>query len=297
MTRKSAARYAEEAHVIRARGVEFDWSEVPLHYLPGEPFATQFWNVMHLVVPIGEQLMAGCLADALPYITDERLREEAIGFIGQEQMHATSHAGYHDVLAAHGIDIEPVVRNTGQMLRTLFGGHGLSGRAEQRWLAERLAFFAGMEHFTAIVGQWLLDADALDRAGMHPVMLDLLRWHGAEEVEHRSVLFDVFEHIDGSYARRARTSAIGGFGLLATWMITADYLMRQDPSHRWWKPWPLQMARAVRRGLMPSPLFFLTEFPGYLLPGFHPSRTGDLDAAVRYLAASPAARASERAGR
>src|SRR5581483_5823835 len=207
--------------------------------------------------------MAGCLADALPYITDERLREEAIGFIGQEQMHATSHAGYHDVLAAHGIDIEPVVRNTGQMLRTLFGGHGLSGRAEQRWLAERLAFFAGMEHFTAIVGQWLLDADALDRAGMHPVMLDLLRWHGAEEVEHRSVLFDVFEHIDGSYARRARTSAIGGFGLLATWMITADYLMRQDPSHRWWKPWPLQMARAVRRGLMPSPLFFLTELPGY----------------------------------
>jgi hypothetical protein len=272
--------------------VAFDWSDVPLHYVPDEPFATQFWNVMHLIVPVGEQLMAGCLADALPYITDERLREEAIGFIGQEQMHAASHGSYHEALAAHGINGEPVVRNTGQMLRVLFSNHGLRGAAKKRWLAERLAFFAGMEHFTAVVGQWLLDAEELERAGIHPVMLDLLRWHGAEEIEHRSVLFDVYQHIDGSYPRRARTSVIGSVGLFASWMITVDYLMRQDPSHRWWKPWPLQMASAVFRGLMPNPKFMLTEIPPYLRPDFHPSQMGSLDKAVRYLATSPAAQAA-----
>jgi hypothetical protein len=293
MTTKSAAKYDEEAHAIHARNVEFDWTGVPLHYVPGEPFTTQFWNVMHLIVPIGEHVMAGCLSDALPYITDERLREEAVGFIGQEQMHASSHGSYHDTLAGHGIDIEPVVRNIGQMLQVVFGNHGLKGGAKKRWLAERLAFFAGMEHFTAIVGQWLLDAEALDKADMHPMMLDLLRWHGAEEVEHRSVLFDVFQHIDGSYARRARTSAIGSLGLLASWLITTDYLMRQDPSHRWWKPWPVQMVRAVWRGLVPDPKFLLTELPPYLRPGFHPSQMGSLDKAVRYLATSPAAQAAE----
>jgi hypothetical protein len=297
MTSNSGTSYDEQSDAIHARNVAFDWSGVPLHYVPGEPFATQFWNVMHLIVPIGEQLMAGCLADALPYITDERLHEEAIGFIGQEQMHATSHGSYHEVLAAHGIDGEPVVRNTGQMLRFMFGNHGLSGAAKKRWLAERLAFFAGMEHFTAVVGQWLLDADRLDRAGTHPVMLDLLRWHGAEEVEHRSVLFDVYQHIDGSYARRARTSVIGSFGLFASWMVTIDYLMRQDPSRRWWKPWPLQMVRAVHRGLLPNPMFFASELPQYLRPGFHPSQAGSLDKAVRYLATSPAAQAAESAAR
>jgi hypothetical protein len=147
------------------------------------------------------------------------------------------------------------------------------------------------------VGQWLLDAETLDEAGTHPMMLDLLRWHGAEEVEHRSVLFDVYEHLDGSYARRARTSVIGSAGLFASWLVSLDYLMRQDPASRWWKPWPLQMVRAIHRGLMPNPLFFLAEFPPYLRPGFHPSQTGSLDTAVRYLATSPAAQAAENRGR
>lgn len=296
MTRKTAAKapYAEEAHAISARDVEFDWADVPLHYIPGEPFATQFWNIMHLAVPLGEKMMAGCLADALPYIDDPRLREEAVGFIGQESMHASSHESYHEHLASQGIDIEPVVRNIEATLQVFLGDHGLKGSAKKVWLKERLAFYAAAEHFTAIVGQWMLDAEAWDEAGMHPAMKDLLRWHGAEEVEHRNVLFDVFQHVDGSYSRRVRMSFVASAGLLTAWMLTADYLMRQDPTGRWWKPWPLQMANAVRKRLLPGPGFFLTELPTYLRPGFHPSQMGTLDDALAYLATSPAARAAEQ---
>lgn len=296
MTRKSALKkpYTDEAHAIHPRDVDFDWAGVPLHYIPDEPFATQFWNIMHLAIPLGEKMMAGCLADALPYIEDPRLREEAVGFIGQESMHASSHESYHEHLAAQGIDVEPVVHNIEALLQVFLGDHGLKGPAKKVWLKERLAFYAAAEHFTAIVGQWMLEADAWDEAGMHPMMKDLLRWHGAEEVEHRNVLFDVFQHVDGSYSRRLRMSVVASVGLLATWMVTADYLMRQDPSSRWWKPWPIQMAKAVRKRLLPGPAFFFTELPAYLRPGFHPSQMGTLDAAVAYLASSPAARAAEQ---
>lgn len=59
----------------------------PLEYIPGQPYATHFWNVMHLVLPEGERAMADVFAQALPYIDDERLTEEVIGFIGQEATH------------------------------------------------------------------------------------------------------------------------------------------------------------------------------------------------------------------
>jgi hypothetical protein len=57
------------------------------------------------------------------------------------------------------------------------------------------------------------------------------------------------------------------------------------------------MARAVRRGFMPSPQFFATELLPYMRPGFHPSQTGDLDKAMQYLATSPAAQAAENPDR
>ncbi|QIS13931.1 metal-dependent hydrolase [Nocardia arthritidis] len=115
------------------------------------------------------------------------------------------------------------------MLRVVFGDHGLTGRAKEEWLFERLALYAGMEHFTAIVGQWFLDSEGLEQSGIHPMMLDLLRWHGAEEVEHRNVLFDVFEHVDGGYLRRLRTVLLGSIGLLGTFLLVLDRPLPAGP--------------------------------------------------------------------
>jgi predicted metal-dependent hydrolase len=40
--------------VLQPRDVHFDWSGVPLHWIPGEPAATHFINVLHLLLPAGE---------------------------------------------------------------------------------------------------------------------------------------------------------------------------------------------------------------------------------------------------
>ncbi|MEV6279352.1 metal-dependent hydrolase [Nocardia sp. NPDC051832] len=284
--------YSDEAHAIHARDVHFDFESVPMHYIPGEVLATHIVNVMHLVLPEGERAMAQCLAEALPLIDDERLREEVQGFIGQESMHATSHEGARRHLASIGLNVDSYVSTIAWLVDRILGDHGLTGRARQAWLQERLGLFAGMEHFTAVIGEWLLNADILEERGMHPAMLDLVRWHGAEEVEHRSVVFDAYMHVDGGYARRARTAVLATATLLPLFIVSTAYLYRSDPTPDKGRYWALQFVSATRRGVIPSWTTFFTEMPRYLRRGFHPSQLGPMDKALRYLAHSPAARAA-----
>ncbi|MCE5288006.1 MAG: metal-dependent hydrolase [Nocardiaceae bacterium] len=282
--------YCNEAHAIHARDVHFDFSSVPMHYIPGEVLATHIVNVMHLVLPEGERAMAMALAEALPHIDDPRLREEVQGFVGQETMHANSHDQARQHLQSIGLDAEGYVAKIAWLIDRILGDHGLTGRAKEEWLKERLGLFAGMEHFTAVLGEWLLNADILEEKGMHPTMLDLIRWHGAEEVEHRSVVFDAFMYVDGSYARRARTAILAAATLLPVFIVSTAYLYGKDPSTDKGRFWGWQFVSATARGVIPSFTTFFTEMPRYLRPGFHPTQLGTMDKAIRYLAHSPAAR-------
>ncbi|WP_040791541.1 metal-dependent hydrolase [Nocardia paucivorans] len=282
--------YRDEEHAINPRDVHFDFDTVPLHYIPGEVLATHVVNVMHLVLPEGERAMAHCLAQALSHIDDERLREEVQGFIGQEAMHADSHEAARKRLQALGLDVDSYVSKVAWLVDRILGDHGLTGRAEQEWLKERLGLFAGMEHFTAVIGEWLLNADILEEKGMHPAMLDLIRWHGAEEVEHRSVVYDAYMYVDGSYARRARTALLATATLLPLFILSTAYLYRKDPSPDKGRFWGRQFLEATARGVIPSWTVFFTEMPRYLRRNFHPSQLGPMDKALRYLAHSPAAR-------
>lgn len=290
----STREYDDEALAINARPVSFDWTGVPLEYIPGEPYATHFWNVMHMVLPEGERSMADVFAQALPYIHDERLREEVVGFVGQEATHASSHEGFRNYLIANGVEISPIMLRIEYAVQKVFGDHGLtSGRAGRAWLAERLGIYAAAEHFTAVVGEWLLDNTEFDRIGVDPTMLDLLRWHGAEELEHSNVAFDAFAYVDGGYIRRARTAIIACVGLASLWFWTAAFLYRNDTTVQRRKPWPVAFALAARKNLIPGVSFLFEQIYYYLKPGFHPSAMGDIDKAVRYLAISPAARAAQ----
>jgi predicted metal-dependent hydrolase len=53
--------------------------------------------------------------------------------------------------------------------------------AQRWWLHRRVADVAAIEHFTAVLGEWVIQNKGLEYAGADDNMLDLLRWHGAEE--------------------------------------------------------------------------------------------------------------------
>src|SRR5919201_4750514 len=96
--------HASERVVLKARKVSFSWDGTPLHWVPEDPFPTHTINVLHLLLPAGERWFVHVYKQVLPYIRDERLREDVIGFIGQEAMHARAHSGVLDHLKDQGLD-------------------------------------------------------------------------------------------------------------------------------------------------------------------------------------------------
>ncbi|GAB3718043.1 metal-dependent hydrolase [Nocardiopsis nanhaiensis] len=282
--------------VLHARDVQFDWSELDLHWIPNEPFATHVINVLHLLLPEGERWFVEVFKQAVPYITDDGLREQVLGFIGQEAVHAEAHAGVLDHMDAHGLDPRPYVEQIAWMFRVVLGDRDLSGPREFAWLRTRLAVIAGIEHYTAVLGQWVLDAEKLDEVDTDPTMLDLLRWHGAEEVEHRAVAYDLYMHLDGGYPRRAVTMGVAALALASLWVRGVRFLIANDPYLRGRingrSPKASWALRDGKRGLIPHLGRLARAVPEYLHRKYHPAHHGSTSQAVAYLAVSPAARAA-----
>ncbi|MFE9253791.1 metal-dependent hydrolase [Streptomyces sp. NPDC006879] len=286
---------ASEHIPLAARKVAFDWDQTPLHWLPGEPFATHTMNVLHLLLPAGERWFVHVYKQVLPRITDEQLREDVIGFIGQEAMHSQAHDEVLPHLRRQGLDPTPYTAQVDWLFEKLLGDRTLPpGRAGEWWLKERVAMIAAIEHYTAFLGDWVLNATELDRRGADPVMLDLLRWHGAEEVEHRSVAFELFTHLDGNYRRRVRTWATAFSALVFLWQRGTRFFMENDPTLVDGRASLRDLQRAGRRGVLPSPRAMAASIPRYLSRTYHPSQEGSTAQAMAYLASSPGANGGAR---
>ena len=284
-----------EPRRIRPRRVRFDWRATPLSWVPSDPFATHVMDVLHLLLPAGEQWFCDVYRKALPLVTDPQVEDDVRGFVGQEATHARAHAIVLEHLASRGLDTEPFTRRIDWLCDRVLAdepfGKKLPRFLDRPWLVTRLAIIAAVEHFTCVLGVWILDgSSALDRVGADPMMLDLLRWHGAEEVEHRSVAFDLYQHLSGSYVLRLVALAAVAPLLFYLWRAGTMFLCKNDPEH------PegiygsmLQYVRVSRTGKLPTVGRLAGSVFRYLKPGHHPSHEGSTERALAYLALSPAA--------
>lgn len=285
------------AHRFAPRRVRFAYDETPAHWVPGDPHTTHVVNVLHLLLPAGERWFVEVYKKALPLIDDEVLARDVKAFIGQEATHARAHDVVLDHLAAQGIDpsaFTDLVERGFRLVPPRVGWSWLPGPVrrgfERRYLLDQLAAIAAVEHFTSVLGWWIVVGRGLDRAGADPGMMALLRWHGAEEVEHRSVAFDTYRALGGGYLRRAVAMLGVTVGMWPTWFAGTWYLLRVDPG----VPKGATKRASVRRfrqaskvGLLPPISVILGAVPRYLAPRFHPSHEGRTEVAVEHLATVP----------
>jgi len=283
----------QEGHPVERRMVRFDWSNTPLHWVPDDPFSTHVINVLHLLLPAGERWFLDVVNKAQPLVDDEELRATIKPFVQQESWHAWAHTVVLQHLAENGIDTTAYTAMLDKWFGRILSDHpSWPPRMQRWWLNRRLAVVAAIEHFTCVMGRWILENEGLERAGADPVMLDLLRWHGAEEVEHRSLVWDVHANVSGSHTQRVTGMLEVVCTLTLWWVAGIRYLMRHDPTLHRAKPRLRDWARAVRQDRLPGPGTLYGSVPRYLRRSHHPRQEASTENALAYLERSPAARAA-----
>ena len=280
---------------IQARKVEFDASEVPLHWIPGHPVASHMVSLLNVVLPAAERWFVSTYSEALPLVKDERLAEDMRGFIGQEAVHADTHERMlHQFMEVRGVNPKPILEQVDYIIgKVLAPSTSADPNRRFNHLCERLWLIAGIEHYTAVLGDFALNC-AWDDFDADPTMVDLFRWHGSEEVEHRCVAHDVATYFHDSYLARIRAMTMA-MSLMASFFERGLwYLCRTDPElDLGWLQMQRLRAADSRLGLLPRyRTLFGASTLSYFRRDYSPLDVGSTAQAVAYLASSPAARAA-----
>jgi predicted metal-dependent hydrolase len=183
-----------------------------------EPEESYLNVAMSLLLPHLEPYLIRTMCKARPQITTPALAADLDAFCGQEGQHYRQHAALNQAFRAWGLS----------------GADALEAAVAadyKRFSAERPLRFnlAYAEGFEALTTAMALVFVGEDTSRWDPIALDLFQWHLTEELEHRTVAFEVYEHVVGSYAYRAAVGAFAQWHLLRFLKRAADAMLAADP--------------------------------------------------------------------
>jgi predicted metal-dependent hydrolase len=248
---------------VQQRDIKFDVTGLtPAIWHPRGAHVSHFFNALSIFFPEGEKFFIESVRKHKEQVTDERLRADVKGFIGQEAMHGREHRAYNAWLAQHGY---PVAKLEQRVIDTLKFAVKYTRRSDQ--LAATLA----LEHLTAIMADNLL-SDPRVLEGADPRMSALWRWHAIEETEHKAVAFDVYQAAYGTGLRAyLRRVTVFLTTCIHFWVMVIAYhwaFVRKDGRRSDWRGW-WQLLRTlwIEPGTMRR--IFL-PWLSYFRPSFHP---------------------------
>ena len=244
-----------------ARSVGFDVpADLALVWHPSMPELACAANSISLLMPYVEPYLVRSIRAVVAEL-DEPLRTRTQGYLKQELAHHVQHRRFNDVLAAQC----PSVRRLEGLMRRTYGW--LGRRRSRRF---NVAFAAGSETLAFGIARWVDGNVGTLFDGADPDAAGLYLWHLAEEVEHKTAAFDVFEATDGSRRRYAAATAVSLALLIAFSFAGTMLMLRATKRLRY----PVAWFRLVRWSL--SLAFALLPMVAVsCLPGQHPRRLSD----------------------
>lgn len=184
---------------IQVRRMNFEFTpDIPENWADDNAFLTALLAGLSASFPPGERYFIESVRHFAGEVKDPELRERIRGFIGQEANHTKEHIAFNRFLDARGIPVLKMEALVEQILKRI---------KAKNTPEENLARTVALEHLTAYLASALLENPALFER-MHPTIAAFWAWHAIEEVEHRSVAFDVYKESVDDERLRLRTMAV-----------------------------------------------------------------------------------------
>ena len=191
---------------ITVRKVKFEFPDELDDVLPGDDLVRETYLVaFSLTMPYLEPYLIRTYRAVAADITDPVLAADVKEFIGQEAQHFQNHRRINEIIKGQ---LGPEVAAKLQAVEDRLDADYRRFNAEKS-RRFNLVYAEGFEAMTCAMALTMFEEAAAgegagsDRFG---AWQQLWAWHAAEEIEHRNVAFDVYHHVEGSYAYRVAGS-------------------------------------------------------------------------------------------
>lgn len=246
---------------ITVRDERFNRGTEPSRWWAGEPFGTAWHNALSATFPRGEAFFIEAVK-AHRDGADPKLEAEIRAFVKQEINHTREHIAFNRLAEDHGYDIKAIDRRVAEMLAL----------TKDRPVIVNLAATMALEHYTAMMAQEFLANPAHFRDA-DPEVRKMWEWHSVEEIEHKGVAFDTWNHATRDWTPfrrwklRSLMMLIVSFNFFRNrWTDTLE-LLAQDGVTGWKAKWGLFKYLTVSPGVVRR---ILPAWLAYFKPGFHP---------------------------
>lgn len=208
---------------ITVRRLKYNPKAITRHYFANSPVMSHLLTALSSTFPIGEQFFVHSVRNVRDRVSDETLQAEIAAFIGQEAMHSKAHEEFNSAWRSDDYNLDRF----------------------QAWLAKQdsqikklpystqLAVTCAFEHFTALLGGYVLRHPEVLKT-LDEEALKLWVWHAIEEIEHRAVAFNTYQHVYGNQKLRKRVMRGVTTGFASLTFYSFSQLFLQDK----WKSLP-----------------------------------------------------------
>lgn len=252
-------------HEIPPRRLHFDLPQQAHKFWNANcPAKTYFFDALGMVVPAFERLGIVSILHFREQLQGQAVYSRVKGFIGQEASHSAVYLHYNKMLESHGYEVSRLEK------RNIRFFYLFSKICSKKFL---LANTIAVEHLTAVWSHCVL-SDPFWFEKADPTLTAIWRWHAIEEIEHKSVAFDVYRAVNGGYLTR-----IAGM-LMVTMSLT--YFMARNMWHMMGKDkkrWDIRLWGKMLKTYWGSKGFLrqaIKPYLAYFKPSFHPWGQDDM---------------------